>query len=67
LSLYPAGVVPRTYTPVAHEDDLFLPTRHMGSKEVRGCAKDDVTALWARAPEIRIKKNSPYLSLQRMM
>jgi hypothetical protein len=33
--LFLAGVVYRTYSPVAHEDDLFLPTRHMGSKEVR--------------------------------
>lgn len=28
------GYTLRTYSPVAHEDDLFLPTRHMGSKEV---------------------------------
>jgi hypothetical protein len=35
--IFLAGIVPRTYTPVAHEDDLFLPTRHMGSKEVRAC------------------------------
>jgi hypothetical protein len=34
---FAAGVVPRTYTPVAHEDDLFLPTRHMGNREVRAC------------------------------
>jgi hypothetical protein len=30
-----AGAPLRTYSPVAHDDDLFLPTRHMGAKEVR--------------------------------
>lgn len=33
-----AGYTLRTYSPVAHEDDLFLPTRHMGSKEVSWAA-----------------------------